>query len=72
MIVLTVLPSLSTQCHKRMINFSFYSKTNQMHNISNLFYFGKNTLRVTDGLSVHHQESKTVHIPYVVCTVLDS
>ena len=32
----------------------FYSKTNQRHNISNLFYFGKNTLRVSDGLSVHH------------------
>ena len=35
----------------------FYSKTNQMHNISNLFYFGNNTLHVSDGLSVHHQES---------------
>jgi len=47
----------------------FYSKTNQMHNISNLFYFGT-TLYVPDGLSVHHQESKAVHtasgIRYVI------
>jgi len=41
----------------------FYSKTNQMHNISNLFYFGTTLylVHVLDGLSVHHQESKTVH-----------
>jgi len=38
----------------------FYSKSNQMHNISNLFYFGT-TLHVSDSLSIHHQESKTVH-----------
>ena len=30
------------------------------------------TLRVSDDLPVHHQESKTVHIPDAVCTVLDS
>ena len=47
----------------------FYSKTNQMHNISNLFYFGNNTLHVSDGLSVHHQEStrKTVHTASGIC-----
>jgi len=39
----------------------FYIKSNQMHNISNLFYFWNNTLRVSDSLSIHHQESKTVH-----------
>jgi hypothetical protein len=32
-----------------------------MHNISNLFYFWNNTLHVSAGLSVHHQEIKTVH-----------
>ena len=32
-----------------------------MHNMSYLFYFGNNTLHVSDGLSFHHQESKTVH-----------
>jgi hypothetical protein len=42
------------------VKFYFYSKTKQMHNISNLFYFGA-TLHVSDGLSVHHQESKTLH-----------
>jgi hypothetical protein len=35
-----------------------YSKTKQIYNISNLFYFGNNTLHVSDGLSVRHQESK--------------
>ena len=44
----------------------FYSKTNQMHNIYNLFYFGT-TLHVSDGLSVHHQESKTVHTASGIC-----
>jgi len=34
--------------------------------------FWNNALHVSDGLSVHHQESKTVHIPGAVCTVLDS
>jgi len=32
-----------------------------MHNISILFYFSNKTLHVSDGISVHHQESKTVH-----------
>ena len=45
----------------------FYSKTNQMHNIANLFYFCNNSLRVSDGLSVHHQESKTVHTASDIC-----
>jgi hypothetical protein len=38
----------------------FYSKTNQMHNISNLIYFGTK-LQVSDGLSVHYQESETTY-----------
>jgi len=49
-----------------------------MHNISNFFYWS-NTLHVSDGLSVHHQESKNVHTAtgicrtgsVTVCTVLD-
>jgi len=40
-----------------------------MHNFSSLLNI---TLRVSDGLSVHNQEFKTVHIPNAVCTVLDS
>jgi len=38
-----------------------------MHNISNLFYFWISTLHVSDGLSVHHQESKTVHTASGIC-----
>jgi hypothetical protein len=41
-----------------------------MHSISNLFYFG--TIYVSDGLSVHYQESKTVHTASGICTVLNS
>jgi len=37
-----------------------------MHNISSLFYFGT-TLLVSVGLSVHHQESKTVHTATGIC-----
>ena len=37
-----------------------------MHNISDLFYFGNNTLRVSDGLSVHHQESETSTRPCIL------
>jgi len=87
-----------------------YSKTSQMHNISNVFYFGTtlymfqtvlssiirslklyiqhqvyviqvlwllaskqpqnlydNTLHVSDGLFIHHQESKTVHTASGIC-----
>jgi len=45
-----------------------------MHNTWYLKFilFWNNTLHVSDGLSVHHQESKTVHIHDDVCTVLDS
>ena len=39
-----------------------------MHDFSNLFW--NNTLRVSDGLSVHHQESKTLHTALGICTVL--
>jgi len=45
------------------LSFYFYSKTNKMHNFSSLLNI---TLHVSDGLSVHYQEFKTVH------TVLDS
>ena len=45
----------------------FCSKTNQMHNISNLFYFWNSTVRASDGLSVHHQESKTVYTASSIC-----
>jgi len=41
--------------------FYVYSEIIQMHNISNLFHFGYNTLHVSDGLPVHHQVSKTTY-----------
>ena len=41
-------------------NIIFILKPTRCTNESNLFYFGM-TLRVSDGLSVHHQEFKTVH-----------
>jgi len=39
----------------------FYIKTNEMHQFLKFILFCSSTLHVSDGLSVHHQESKTVH-----------
>ena len=54
-------------------------KPTRCTSFSNLFIFWNNTLHVSDGLSVHHQEFKTVHTatavwhtPVAVCTVLNS
>jgi hypothetical protein len=38
----------------------------------NFILFWNNTLRVSDGLSVHQQESRTVHTSSGICTVLYS
>jgi len=38
----------------------FYSKTNYMHQSLKFILFWNDTLHVSDGLSVHHQEFKTV------------
>ena len=45
----------------------FYSKTNQMHKFLKFILFWNNTLHVSDGLSVHHQEFKTVHTATGIC-----
>jgi len=45
----------------------FYSKTNQMHQCIKLILFWNDTLHVSDGLSVHHQEFKTVHTATGIC-----
>ena len=45
----------------------FYSKTNEMHQFLKFILFCSSTLHVSDGLSVHHQESKTVHTASGVC-----
>ena len=38
-----------------------------MHQFLKFILFCGNTLRVSDGLSVHHQESKTVHTASGIC-----
>jgi hypothetical protein len=43
-----------------------------MHQFLKFILFCCSTLHVSDGLFVHHQESRTVHIPDAVCTVLGS
>ena len=45
----------------------FYSKTNKMHQFYKFILFWNNTLHVSDGLSAHHQESKTVHTASGIC-----
>ena len=44
-----------------------YSKTNQMHQCIKFIIFCNDTLHVSDGLSVHHQDFKTVHTATGVC-----
>jgi len=39
----------------------FYSKTNEMHQFLKFILFCNSILYVSDGPSVHHQESKIVH-----------
>jgi hypothetical protein len=39
----------------------FYSKTNEMHQFLKFILFCSGTLHVSDGLPVHHRESKAVH-----------
>jgi len=41
-----------------------------MHNFSNLFWYG--TLHGSHRVSVHHQESSTVHIAMGICPTADS
>jgi hypothetical protein len=60
-------PTLKSDVCMTCIVIYFYSKTNQMHNILNLFYFGNKTLHVSDGLSVQYQESKAVHTASGIC-----
>ena len=45
----------------------FYSKTNQMHQFLKFILFCNGTLHVSDGLSVHCQESKTVYAASGIC-----
>jgi len=44
----------------------FCSKSNEMHQFLKFILFCSSILHVSNGLSVHHQEPKTVHIPDAV------
>jgi len=46
---------------------NFYSKPNKMHHCIKFILFWNNTLHVSNGLSVHHQEFKTVHTATGIC-----
>jgi len=46
---------------------NFYSKTNYMHQFLKFILFWNNILHLSDGLSVHHQEFKTVHTASGIC-----
>jgi hypothetical protein len=48
------------------VKVSSYSKTNQMYQFPKLFFL-QNTPLVSGGLSVHHQELKTVHTATSIC-----
>ena len=45
----------------------FYSKTNQMHHFLKFILFWNNTLHISDSLSVHNQDFKTVHTAAGIC-----
>jgi len=45
----------------------FYSKTNEMHQFLRFILFCSSSLYVWGGLSVHHQETKTMHTAPGVC-----
>ena len=62
------IPYMTVQ-HNGLHNFkiSFYSKTNQMNQFLIFILFWSNNLHVSDGLSVHHQEFKTVHTVTGIC-----
>ena len=42
-------------------------ETNQMHQCIKFILFWSNTLHVSDGLTVHHQEFKTLHTATSIC-----
>jgi len=45
----------------------FFSETNEMHQLLKFILFCSSTVHVSDGLSVHHLESKTVHTASGIC-----
>jgi hypothetical protein len=67
------VPTLPTRLHgvitQKITMELFFSivKPTSCTSFSNLFLFCTSTLHVSDGLSVHHQESKTVHTASGTC-----
>jgi hypothetical protein len=49
------------------IEIYFYSKSNEMDKFLKFILFCRITLHVSDGFSVHHQESKIVHTASGIC-----
>jgi len=45
----------------------FYSKTNKIHQFIRFTLFWNDTIHVSDGLSAHHQEFKTVRTATGIC-----
>ena len=45
----------------------FYSETNTMHHGIKCILFWNDTLHVSDGLSIHHQQFKSVHTATGIC-----
>jgi hypothetical protein len=52
-----------------LIPLHFYSKTKELHQFLKFILFCSSILHVSDGLSVHHQESNTVHTASDVCQI---
>jgi hypothetical protein len=46
---------------------NFYNKTDEMHQFLKFILFCSSTLHVSEGLSAHHQESRTVHTAPGIC-----
>jgi len=47
--------------------YHFHGKTNKLHQRIKFILFWNDTMHVSDGLSVHHQEFKTVHTVTGIC-----
>ena len=61
-------PKISCPVEHMIIQYHyFYCKTNKMHQCIKFILFWNDILHVSDGLSIHHQEFKTVHTATGIC-----
>jgi len=58
---------LKYQCEMAQLYDYSYKKINKMHQCLKFILFWNNNLHVSDGLSIHHQELKTVHTATGIC-----